>query len=271
MIETTLLFLGSIIGAGFATGAEIITFFGNFQIPIWLIALIVGLNMFLIITLEIFLFYPKTTTQTQQPHIKTAKSLDVVFVMIYLILFTAMTAGIAQITNYPTCIISLIFSILIALFGLHRLSHLNLFLVLIIIVLITTTALPHLFTPLSKQPFQWNQISTIEYWAILYAGLNCFMFPEFITALARKHKRHKIIEAGAFTAILVTILVGLILSTITVTNTKQAPIPLLAAAPTPVTTIISTSTKTYPQNQKQATVNCSLYLLYCIFGHILWF
>ena len=58
IFEITLLFLGSVIGAGFATGAEIITFFGELRLPTWIIAIVIGLTMFAIITLEVLLNYP---------------------------------------------------------------------------------------------------------------------------------------------------------------------------------------------------------------------
>ena len=234
IFEMTMLFLGSIIGAGFATGAEIITFFGKWQLSPWLIASIIGIAIFLMITLEIVLFYP---TKTSPAPIKPNKKLYIGIVMIYLILFTAMTAGITQITNPIICLISLIFSAIIALLGTQKLTHFNRLIVPIIIVLIITTALPH--TSSMPTPPQSNQhlIPTL-FWAMLYAGLNCFMFPEFIIANATHVKRRDLFWAGLLTAGLVTVLAGLILSTIQATQTTTEPIPLLSAAPTPITVLV---------------------------------
>lgn len=242
IFEITLLFLGSIIGAGFATGAEIMTFFGDLHLPIWFVALTVGCTMFAIIALEIHLNYPSTKypnrpqLQTDHHQHKTGKFLDIVFIMIYLTLFTAMTAGITQITNVGVCIITLIISTCIVLFGFNRLTRLNFYIVLIIITLIITTALPHLFstTPPSSK-YHWSNFPVSLIWALLYAGLNCFMFPELITATAKRHSRRTLYLAGLITALLVTILVGLILTTIQNTHTQGDPIPLLAASPTPTT------------------------------------
>ena len=86
IFETTMLFLGSIIGAGFATGAEIITFFGNWQIPVGLTATIVGIGIFGMITLEIFLFYPRTEQTVDKSSPKTSKTLHIGIVIIYLII-----------------------------------------------------------------------------------------------------------------------------------------------------------------------------------------
>ncbi len=254
MLEITLLFLGSVIGAGFATGAEIVAFFGNLHLPVWCIAVMVGLTMFAVIVLEIYLNYPRTksaihsiqfqplTNQHLSPKHRpwSTKILDVVFIVIYIVLFTAMTAGITQITNVGTCIISLIISVCIVLFGFNSLSRLNFYIVLIIIALIITTALPHLLhnTSIITTNYHWNNFPKGVFWALLYAGLNCFMFPELIKASAQRHQRRTLLWAGAITALLVTILVGLILTTIQQADTATAPIPLLAAAPNAITMIV---------------------------------
>ncbi len=247
MLEITLLFLGSVIGAGFATGAEIITFFGGLHLPVWCIAVMVGLTMFAIIALEIHLNYPHTKHPKpiaeftpQKHHFWSGKIQDIVFIVIYMVLFTAMTAGIAQITNVGICIVSLIASVCIVLFGFNSLSRLNFYIVLIIIALITTTALPHLFqtTTTPTTNYAWSNFPKGIFWALLYAGLNCFMFPELIAAAAQRHQRRTLVWAGAVTALLVTILVGMILTTIQNTNTQTAPIPLLAAAPNAITMIV---------------------------------
>lgn len=233
IFEITMLFLGSIIGAGFATGAEIVTFFGNWQLPVWIIAIIVGTSIFFMIALEIFLFHSKNNNIVPPT---TCKTLYIGIVMIYLILFTAMTAGITQITNQTTCIITLIFSALVTHTGIHKLARFNVLVVATIITLIISTALPHLSTT-AISTIRWQHLTPTFFWAILYAGLNCFMFPELIKAY-HKHKRKTLLIAGLFTAVSVTVLLGLILTTIQSTHSTTATIPLLAAAPTPTTLII---------------------------------
>lgn len=241
IFEITLLFLGSIIGAGFATGAEIVTFFGDLNLPIWLTALTIGLCILLIISLEIFLFHQNTieiTTYTTKPPIRV-KLLHIVFVMIYLILFTTMTAGIIQITNTTTCLITLTISGYITLFGIKNLSKLNLYLVMIIIILIITTTLPYLsLKNISTTAPNQHALSRLLIHALIYAGLNCFMFPELISALSRNHKKHTLLIAAFITATLVTVLIGLILSIIQVTNTQSSTMPLLDATPSKATPII---------------------------------
>lgn len=238
IFEITMLFLGSIIGAGFATGAEIVTFFGNWQIPVWLTALIVGVGFFFIITLEIFLFYPQREQTMAKPNQKTSKTLHIGIIMIYLILYTAMTAGITQITNHWICLISLFCSAVFALLDIQKLTRLNTIIVAAIIVLIISTTLPHLASFIGTKAIKWNHIIPTIYWAILYAGLNCFMFPELIIANAKQHKRNTLFWAGLITAILVTCLLTMILITIKTTHTETNPMPLLSAVPTPITTVI---------------------------------
>ena len=244
IFEITLLFLGSVIGAGFATGAEIITFFGDLRLPTWIIAIVIGLTMFAIITLEVLLNYPNKnritplkTNYATKPTL-TTKIFDVISLLTYFILFTAMTAGITSITNPFIAILSLIISAVIVLFGFHKLSRLNLYIVLVIIVLIITTALPHLNSSSPKVDYHFNDVPNSIFWACLYAGLNCFMFPELIKAVAIKNNKRTLIWAAITTAIVLSILVALILNTITYEQTTTESIPLLAAAPNFITIII---------------------------------
>ncbi len=298
-LEITLLFLGSIIGAGFATGAEIVTFFGDLRLPIWLIALIVGLAMFIIITLEILLHYnnrqPTKITTNKKITITCTKFLDIVFVMIYLTLFTTMTAGITRITNLYICIISLIISAYITLSDFHKLARFNAFIVLVIVVLIITTSLPHVFfTNKPALSYHFTDIPHAIFSAILYAGLNCFMFPELINASNRNSKHKAIFIAGIFTSIIITILVSLILFTIQSAGTQGAAVPLLAASPNIITTTIiflAVLTSQYtalfaitqrtriiiPQTNKKPLITTALICLcafigsFCGFNHIIQF
>ncbi len=243
MLEITLLFLGSVIGAGFATGAEIITFFGKLNLPVWCIACLVGLTMFAIITLEIVLYYPKINTQQNfKPSQKKNwfnQITNLCSILIYFALFTAMTAAVTAITNSVLALISLILSLVIVLFGFDKLSKLNTFLVLIIIVLIVTTALPWI----GKVRYTVNTHNWLHFphgiiSAFLYAGLNCFMFPELIKAAGRKQSKKTLFGAAILSVGILTILVGLILMTIQKAQTTTASIPLLAAAPNAITITI---------------------------------
>lgn len=229
ILECTLLFLGSIIGAGFATGAEIITFFGQFQLPIWLISFTVGISMLSIIVTEIFLSYHFPS--------QNSKIIDITLTIIYFILFTAMTAGIAQITNRIICALSLLISTCLVLFGFKQLTHVNVYLVAIILVLIISTSIPYLQN-IKTITTHWQDIFPNIFRAFLYAGLNCFMFPELIKASTDHYSRKTLIISGIITSILVTILVGLILNTIQSTNTQSASIPLLTATPNAITMLV---------------------------------
>lgn len=239
-IEITMLFLGSVIGAGFATGAEIITFFGKINLPNWCIAIVVGLTMFVVIGLQILLNYPQKTQSPKTNNTKgwQSKIGDVFLILIYFILFTAMTAGIMSITNISVTIISLIISICIVLFGFNQLSRLNTYIVITIIALIISLALPHLQTNTTIPHYNWQHLPANMLWGFLYAGLNCFIFPDLIKASAQHHQRKTLVWAGALTAFIITCLVGFILTTIKNTNSQTAAIPLLTASPNYVSIIV---------------------------------
>ena len=142
-----------------------------------------------------------------------------------------------MVTNLWFTIISLTLSIIIVLFGFDKLSRLNTYIVFIIITLIITTALPHLKQQVIEK-ISYQSLPPSILLGFLYAGLNCFMFPELIKAVSQQQKRSALIWSSILTSAIITVLVGLILTTIKVCQTTNTTIPLLSAAPNPITIVI---------------------------------
>lgn len=227
ILKITMLLIGSIIGAGFATGAEIVTFFQHLALPAGVIALLVCVAMFSIISLSIYL---------SGRSVAMPRWLNIIFIGLYFILFTAMTAGVTQITGIGVSILALLVSSIIVLFGFEQMTHLNMVIVGVIIVALIGICVPAL--RITTFAIKWADLPQGTLWAFLYAGLNCFMFPELINAARHQYTRKALYWAGLITAIIIAGLVYLILSAIRSTGTQTAILPLLAIANHPLTMIV---------------------------------
>ncbi len=222
----TMLFIGTIIGAGFATGAEIVTFFGNLRLPLWLIALLVGLTTFALIALSIALNHPTPRT--------ICRPLNYLFVVLYFIVFTAMTAGVTQLAGVWMSLLSLIIACLVVQFGFDKMARFNTLVVISIVIVLFGVCFRALFIPV--RPFvDYGDLPKGVMWAILYAGLNCMMLPELVAAAAPQHSKRTLYLAGLITATLIGLFVLLILHTVTVTETADVALPLLASSHHPAT------------------------------------
>lgn len=229
VFELTMLFLGAIIGAGFATGAEIVTFFNRLSLPVWLIALLVGLTMFGVMVVCIAL------NKTNYP--PRNNFISYIFIGLYFIFFTAMTAAITQIAGVFVSLLSLIFAGLIVKFGFHKMTRVNTFIVICIVIVLFGICLPHVIIPL-KMDTNWQDLPRGIWWAWLYAGLNCLMFPELVAAAAPQHKKRTLYLASLLAAVIIAWFVYLILTAVKFTQTADAIMPLLAASPHPVTFVV---------------------------------
>ena len=224
-----MLFIGTIIGAGFATGAEIVTFFGALQLPLWLIALLVGASMFALIALCIVLYHP-APRQRQKP-------IESTFLALCFILFTAMTAGVTQLAGVAGSLLSLAVSGLVVYFGFEKMARFNTLVVISIVIVLFGICFRCLFIPVSPT-INYHHLPRGWLWAMLYAGLNCMMLPELIAAAAPRHNKRTLLIAGLITAIIIATFVYMILRTIAVTATADAPLPLLASSQHPATFVV---------------------------------
>ena len=224
-----MLFIGTIIGAGFATGAEIVTFFGALPLPLWLIALLVGIAMFALIALSIFLYHPAPS--------RRHKPLDCTFMILYFVMFTAMTAGVTQLAGACGSLLSLAVSGLVVYFGFEKMARFNTLVVISIVIVLFGICFRCLFIPVTPT-INYHHLPRGMLWAILYAGLNCMMLPELIAAAAPRYNKRTLLIAGLVTAVIIAVFVYMILQTITVTATADAPLPLLASSHHPATFVV---------------------------------
>lgn len=228
VFELTMLFIGSIIGAGFATGAEIVTFFDKFALPVWVIALLVGMAMFSIIALSI-----RLGENSAQPR----SALAGIFIILYFVFFVAMTAAVTQLAGVFVSLIALLISGLIVMFSFNKMTRINTFIVIAIIIVLFGICLPHVVMPITT-PTNPHHLPGAVVWAFLYAGLNCFMFPELVTAAAPQQKKSTLYLAGLIASVIIAAFVYLILTAIRFTDTQTAVMPLLKISPHPTTFVV---------------------------------
>jgi len=200
MLALTFLIISSIIGAGFATGAELISFFGSSGLHPLAIAILVGFFLFV----NIFLIYTLDSRGHKPP--------PLLFAPIYFVFFIAMTAGIAQIAGIIASIVALALSIMIVVFGFDKLLFLNKFIMAFVLVTILIITIPNIHTTYitTTEP----NISRALLSTIIYSGLNsCMLFPIFSKA-QKKYNRKQIKIAIVLSVSIISFYIYLILSSI---------------------------------------------------------
>jgi uncharacterized membrane protein YkvI len=218
MISTALLFVGAIIGAGFATGAEIVTFFAPSGLPAVLIAALVFLALSAFISAIVFL----------------SSSTPKIFAVLYFILFAAMTAGIIAVAGIITGILSLAVSVAVVAVGFDKMAKFNTVIVAAITVILLAICFTALRQPIHQvsgtQPFYMTVLN-----AVLYGGLNCCMLDEIAAAALRRNSKKSVYLAALSASAIIAVFVFLILSAIRASGTENAAMPILSVSNNPVT------------------------------------
>lgn len=203
VIGLTFLIISSVIGAGFASGAEILVFFGNSTIPAWGIAILVAASMFFFMGVIIWL---------NENDFKPPK---ILFVPIYFLFLVAMTAGVAGLVGWVGAIASLVACIFIVLYGFEKLMGFNkylIWLVLVVLFFITTTQIN--FAPRSSHdPVPFQGLARTFFSAIIYSGMNMLIFP-IIHRARTKFKPKEIFMSCLLACLILGVLVFLLLYTL---------------------------------------------------------
>ena len=221
MVALVLLVISAIIGAGFATGAELVAFFGDTGLPPVVIALLIGLSLFAIMAVLVF-FDTKNIRGTK--HIFTA---------INLATFIVMSAGLRHIAGTFALVLALAFCVVVVFFGFSKMVWVNkylMFFVLGILLFASITNLSGTSTPQSQPPRVFHGIGM----AIIYAGLNCCILQRVLRQFSGTHSRRKILFACGFATVLIMVLVTLVLTAIT-RNGVTADMPILELSNNPIT------------------------------------
>ncbi|MDR0975441.1 MAG: hypothetical protein LBM01_00585 [Christensenellaceae bacterium] len=224
------LFVGSIIGAGFATGAEILAFFGGLDFPPLLIGAFVVLTQFAVM----FLILNRASKQTQKST-RFTKFKKVYELALYFILFTAMTAGISKLFGAIAGAISLCVSLFIVFLGFNKMVVINRYLVLFVSTVLFIINIVFL----NSGSFEiGNAVSAPSaiFWAFLYSGLNCCMMDSIVKTALKTKTRREVILASIISSLIVGVFTFLILNSIR-TNAISSAVPMLEISKNPITLV----------------------------------
>jgi len=252
MIALAFLIISSIIGAGFATGAELVAFFGNRNIsPVWA-GLAVSSFMLALSALILFIESRKRDepplAKQKQPHDGTGETTTksdtarrrgvqlrlalpkgggaLLFKPIYFIFFLAMTAGIYELSGWVGAIISIVLCIYIILFGFDALVRVNKYLIMLVlgVLFIINFTNQGLDVDVEIEPSQLRVVP----WALLYVAMNVALLGSLFRNALQKHSAKKIFLACGLAAKIVGSLVFLSLRAIYANDVQNEVMPILA-------------------------------------------
>jgi len=259
-IKAGLLFMGTIIGAGFASGKEILTFFaGNI---VSLVFSVISAGIFFYLTGLLFFNLGKRIQADNLFKItevllkKYSYIFNIFLAFCYLVLLAAMLAGVDALAKesigyngfFPIfSIIVLILAILITRKGINGMIKINSILVPIVIVFIFAVCIFSLSKITYLNSGNWSEKGMTFFSSILncilYVAMNMFL-SSAVLVTAGKNMNSRQVKISSFTAaILITILLTLILLTFRLNYSKiqgmEMPMVVLALDVSPIFSIIS--------------------------------
>jgi len=212
MFGLILMIISTIIGAGFATGAELIAFFGNSTLPPVAVALIVGVFLFAIMSIIAF------NIERILP-VWLIKSISFVFLV-------AMIAGTAELTGYAFAAFAIAACLVVIWVGFEKAVAINKYLMGFALIVLLFVALKNSNGILGRTNEAPNYSATLLM-ALLYSAMNCFMLFALFKEAGHKRTRSEILIAGGFSAIIVSFFVLVILTAVRTHNVAHLSMPLL--------------------------------------------
>lgn len=214
MISLILLVISAVIGAGFATGAELVAFFGDVGLDAWAIALLVGVCLFAIMSVLIFF------------EGKQIRGVRWFFTAVNFATFIVMAAGLRHIAGTWALILSLGFCVVIIFWGFSKMMWVNKYLMFFVLGILLWASLSNLTAP-PQAVHTTPRIGRAIYMAILYAGLNCCILQRVLSQFSKQYSRKQILAACGGACLIIMLLVGLVLGAI-MRNGVTADMPILA-------------------------------------------
>ena len=230
-LKTAFLILGIIIGAGFASGKEIVTFFLDFGNFAPFLTVIMAMLIFYIVYIFIRvgrLIKPKAVSDiTKFVFKKYSRAVDAIVVVSLFITMFAMLAGVDALASdvfvdYAFPYFSIILSflvVLIVLGGLKSLLNVNAIIVPIIIALVIMVAGGFLlFGELGEVnlylEFSFFNIGTGVFSILLYVCMNMFIVGTIVAEIGALINNKTAFKIATYSTVLITICVGLVLAAI---------------------------------------------------------
>ena len=213
MFAVTLMILSAVVGAGFATGAELIAFFGTSALPPIAIAALVGVFLFCVMAALLFL----------RENINKK-----IFAPIFFIFFAAMAAGVTELVGPAVSAVAVVTSVLVVWFGFEHMLTANKVLMEFALAVLLIVVLLNLGTAIPKTNLSSNVWTTAGF-ALLYAGMNCCVLPAIFAEARKAFSRRELLVCIFAAAVVVSFFVLVILAAISANKTAAgAPMPILA-------------------------------------------
>lgn len=235
-INYTMIMIGSVVGAGFATGKEVVTFFGIYSKFAPHIIVVAGIGFF---------FATKAFFEAGKH--PTNKAVEFFFsVLIFIaefILLSTMISALFCITNIflsntLLAIVLMVVSFVIGIFGLKGLLVVNVALVPLLILAIVSVSVYFMVTQGTISPLieSSNIYQRISY-PFLYFGMNLFTSFPICKELGRDMTKKEINKTSIFTAVFITVCIMLIYYVIAhsseVIFNSEMPLAILSSAISP--------------------------------------
>jgi len=212
MIAVVLMIVSAVVGAGFATGAELIAFFGASPLPPIVVALFVGLFLFAVMAALVYV---------------PMKFSRKIFAPVFFIFFVAMTAGIAELAGPVAAAVAVVISILIVWFGFEKMLTANKILMGFALVVLLVLVVSSLGGTMARSNLPPNVLGTAGS-ALLYAGMNCCLLPAIFAEARRTYSRKDLLLSVFVSAVVISFFVFIIMTAINVNNVGSAVMPILA-------------------------------------------
>jgi len=204
--------ISAVVGAGFATGAELIAFFGASALPPLLIALFVGVLLFGVMMALIYV------------RVRFSKKL---FAPIFFVFFVAMTAGITELAGPVAAAVAVVISILIVLFGFEKMLTANKILMGFALAVLLFLVVSNLGGTMPRSNLPANVFGAMGS-ALLYAGMNCCILPAIFKEAKKKYSRKELLVSVLVATVVIMFFVLIILTAIKSNNVAGAVMPILA-------------------------------------------
>ena len=206
VLKTVFLLLGTVIGAGFASGREVFMFFGSFNMGALFCILLCGVCFFLVC----LMFLNVSDKAEFNCFLKSKIGAVFNFIMIFIMLISvsALTAAITTSINVYVSFASLCICLFVVFRGIEWLKGVNFVLVPIIVatlmIVSIKSSLSGVFISLTK-PLVYN--------AFLYVGMNIFLASEVLVDASKSLTKNEkfwsaIISSILFVTILIVLTVG---------------------------------------------------------------
>jgi len=213
MFAVTLMIISAVVGAGFATGAELIAFFGSSTLPPIVVATLVGVFLFCVMVALVF----QTPRPSGTPLVIEG---NILWRPVFFVFFVAMTAGVTELAGPVASAIAVVISVLIVLFGFEKMLTANKFLMSFALCVLLIVVVSNFGKATATLTGEWKTLGS----ALLYAGMNCCLLPGIFARV--RITRKELLVSIFVAAVIISFFVLLILTAIR--NVSDATMPILA-------------------------------------------